>query len=67
MKKSELKLDKGITYNFDPNATYQGKNFISLSKSSKGLNGKPKFQVITFKKENFQTFVDWFRKCLGAQ
>jgi len=64
MVKSELKLDKGITYTFDPNATFQGKSFISLSKSSRMPDGKSKFQVVTFKKENFQTFIEWFKKCL---
>lgn len=68
MQKSELKLDNGNTvFTFDPNASYQGKTFISLTKAVKGFGGKPgKFQVLSISQKNAEQVIQWLRKCLSA-
>jgi hypothetical protein len=66
MQKSELKLDNGNTvFIFDPNAEFQGKTFVSLSKSVRGFQGKKgKFQVISIGAKHRDEVLVWLRKCL---
>ena len=60
-----LELDN-VVFEYDPDAEYEGKKFISFKKITSFKNNK-KYQNLTVKPEHWGRFRDWMVKVLEGE
>jgi hypothetical protein len=62
MKKT-LKIDDKLEYEFDDEAEFQGKTFISFKKISE-FNGQKKYQNLTCKQDHWSEVKEWLNEII---
>jgi hypothetical protein len=61
--KSELKINDTLRYEFDDEAEYQGKKFVSFHKESK-FKQEVKHQNFTVSEKDWDKVKEWLLGCL---